>query len=156
MHDGDPVTCTEVKNALKINIVMAKALVNEALALHPRKEEDQFLPASRSPPQPKPFAAFPEKLAGTKSHTFTESELKRWLELGWSAFSALSTVKAMFSVPFCVSSVSTLALPWHGRCCLIVIIVEVVILNAQVSKRLQRQQSLAAIIMPSLPKLIIG
>ena len=33
MHDGDPVT--EVKNALKINIVLAKAIVAEGLALHP-------------------------------------------------------------------------------------------------------------------------
>ncbi len=34
MHVGDPVT--EVKNALKINIVLAKAIVSEGLVLHPR------------------------------------------------------------------------------------------------------------------------
>ncbi len=37
MHTGDPVS--ELKAALKINGVLAKALVDEGLGLHPREED---------------------------------------------------------------------------------------------------------------------
>ena len=88
---GDPVT--EVQKALKINVVLAKAIVAEGLALHPR---DAAAPGrsrsrspnhsglrrrsrSRSPPHhERRWQAYSDKLNG--GHTILESELKRFME----------------------------------------------------------------------------
>ena len=90
---GDAVT--EVQKALKINVVLAKAIVAEGLALHPR---DGAAPGrsgarSRSPPPSGPrrrsrsrspppherrWQAYSDKLNG--GNTTLESELKRFME----------------------------------------------------------------------------
>ena len=89
MHDGDPVS--EIKSALKISHILAKAIVDEGLGLHPRAEAAVVAPPSRhlrsrsrSPrsrsrsPSKKRFGTFTDQLKGT--HTCSESELKRFLE----------------------------------------------------------------------------
>ena len=45
MHDGDPVS--EIKSALKISHILAKAIVDEGLGLHPRAEAAVVAPPSR-------------------------------------------------------------------------------------------------------------
>ena len=77
----------EVRNALKINIVLAKATVSEGLALHPRDRRRQSRSRSRSrapprrsrsPPEHKlRWQIFSDKPNG--GHTCVESELKRFM-----------------------------------------------------------------------------
>ena len=86
---GDAVA--EVQKALKINVVLAKAIVAEALALHPRDvaatarsgSPPQVGPRRRSrsrspPPHERRWQAYSDKLNG--GHTILESELKRFME----------------------------------------------------------------------------
>ena len=88
MHDGDPVS--EVKSALKISHILAKAIVDEGLGLHPRVEAAVAPPSrhlrsrSRSPrsrsrsPSKKRFGTFTDVLKG--ANTCSESELKRFMD----------------------------------------------------------------------------
>ena len=90
---GDAVA--EVQKALKINVVLAKAIVAEGLALHPRvvaaparsggRSRSPTPPGSRhrsrsrSPPsRERRWQPYSDKLNG--GHTCLESELKRFLE----------------------------------------------------------------------------
>ena len=91
---GDSVA--EVQKALKINVVLAKAIVAEGIALHPRDEvrsSARSRNGSRSPPPPGPrrrsrsrspppqerrWQAYSDKLNG--GHTILETELKRFME----------------------------------------------------------------------------
>ena len=135
---GDPVT--EVKIALKINIVLAKAIVAEALALHPRDSAAQAPSRSRSPPRPaspppheRRWQAYSDKLNG--GHTTLESELKRVLEsllcFVYGQSDELGTILRQFCLDPGMSDT------------------DFDLLNVQVSERLQRQ--LTATLMPALP-----
>ena len=76
---GDAVA--EVQKALKINVVLAKAIVAEGLALHPRVVAAPARSGgrSRSPPsRERRWQPYSDKLNG--GHTCLESELKRFLE----------------------------------------------------------------------------
>ena len=139
---GDPVT--EVKAALKINIVLAKAIVAEALALHPRDVVAQPRSPRVSPPRTRPpptspptherrWQAYGDKLNG--GTTTTESELKRFLESLLCFVYGQSDDLGAILRQFCLD-------PGMND-------TNFELLNAQVSERLQRQ--LAAAIMPALP-----
>ena len=141
MHTGDPVS--ELKAALKINGVLAKALVDEGLGLHPREEDDAPTPVrsirsrsnsrSRSPSKRK-FGVFNDQLKGT--NTCSASELKRFLESLLCFIYGQSDELGAILCQFCLD-------PGMGD-------VAFNMLQAKVSERLQRQ--LAAVIMPALPK----
>ena len=92
---GDAVA--EVQKALKINVVLAKAIVAEGLALHPRvvaaparsggrsrsrsptPSGSRHRSRSRSPPShARRWQTYSDKLNG--GHTILESELKRFME----------------------------------------------------------------------------
>ena len=142
---GDPVT--EVKTALKINVVLAKAIVAEALALHPRDVADPARSRSRSrspppkrrsrsrspPPQERRWQADDDKLNG--GHTTPESELKRFMEsllcFVYGQSDELGAVLRQFFLDPGMSDT------------------DFNVLNDQVSERLQRQ--LAVALMPALP-----
>ena len=129
MHDGDPVT--ELKTALKITIVMAKALVREGLALHPRRSSRS---RSRSPQDKKRFGVYVDKLAG--GNTCADTELKRFMESLVCFVYGQSDELGAALVEFCKD-------PGMSD-------VDFDKLNAQIPERLQRQ--LAAVLMPALPK----
>ena len=67
---GDPVT--EVKTALKINVVLAKAIVAEALALHPR----DIVTQARSPRAGPPRSSSPRS-RNASPHTHERSTKER-------------------------------------------------------------------------------
>ena len=146
---GDAVT--EVQKGLKINIVLAKAIVAEGLALHPR---DAAAPArsgarsrsrspppsgsrrrsrSRSPPHERRWQTYSDKLNG--SHTILESEVKRFMESLLIFVYGQSDELGAILCKFCKD-------PGMND-------TDFDLLNAQVSERLQRQ--LAAALMPALP-----
>jgi hypothetical protein len=140
---GDAVT--EVQKALKINIVLAKAIVAEAIALHPRarsRSRSGSPPASgsrrkhhsRSPPSSeRRWQPYNDKLHG--SNTTLESELKRFMESLLVFVYGQSDELGAILREFCID-------PGMGDA-------EFDVLNAKVSERLQRQ--LAAALMPALP-----
>ena len=145
---GDAVT--EVQKALKINVVLAKAIVAEGLALHPR---DGAAPGGRSgrsgsppssgprrrsrsrspPPHERRWQAYSDKLNG--GHTILESELRRFMEslliFVYGQSDDLGAILRQFCLDPGMSDTNF------------------ELLNVQVSERLQRQ--LAAAIMPALP-----
>ena len=144
---GDAVT--EVQKALKINIVLAKAIVAEGIALHP----DGAAPGGRSgrsgsppssgprhrsrsrspPPQERRWQAYSDKLNG--GHTILESELRRFMEslliFVYGQRDDLGKILRKFCLDPGMSDTNF------------------ELLNVQVSERLHRQ--LAAAIMPALP-----
>ena len=144
---GDSVA--EVQKALKINVVLAKAIVAEGIALHPRDEvRSGARSRSRSPPPPGPrrrsrsrspppqerrWQAYSDKLNG--GHTILETELKRFMEslllFVYGQSDELGAILHKFGQDPGMSDT------------------DFDLLNAQVPERLQRQ--LAAALMPALP-----
>ena len=145
---GDAVA--EVQKALKINVVLAKAIVAEGLALHPRvvtaparsggRSRSPTPPGSRhrsrsrSPPsRERRWQPYSDKLNG--GHTCLESELKRFLESLLIFVYGQSDDLGKILCKFCKD-------PGMND-------TDFALLNDQVSERLQRQ--LAAALMPALP-----